>query len=228
MPESPSSEPSHERTYQDVLRDRGVSIYPRKKHDAVNNGRDRRDFLVAAYAVITHLKPELFKHLLSTSLYSRRIEYIKHVLKISTELSLMSILAKVISFDKKQNIIIPTDIQLDDILREMQAIFEPETIRVREILPPEIVPERLSGPGTFLGRPITNVDILSILESLPIVEPEPAKEPAPAIIQHTPRREKPSFTSVTQPVSARVSESIKPKRPAPPLAPRRGDKPQHP
>lgn len=214
-------------TYSEVLRDRSVTVYPRKKHDIIKSKKDRRDFLIAAYFIITHRKPDLFRHLLWISLHSRRVEFIKVVPKISTELSLMSILGKIISFDKKRDIIIPNDIELDDLLREMQRMFEPESIRpLPEISVQEAIPERLSGPGTFLGRPITNIDVLRILESIPVVEPEPAEQPTP-VINKIPRREKPSLASVTGPVSAKISEQIKPKRPAPPQAPRRGDKPQH-
>lgn len=137
----------------------------------------------------------------------------------------MGILAKVISYDKKKTVIIPNDIELDDILREMQRTFEPDTIRVRpEPLPQEVKPEPLRGPGTLFGRPIVNEEILRILENIPTEAAiEEKEEPIIPV-----RRPKPSLSSVSEPVTKRVEKIVNfPKRPAPHQAPRRGDKPQH-
>lgn len=147
----------------------------------------------------------------------------------------MGIFKKIISFDYGDDVLALTDDELLKILREMQALFEPETIqKITRPLPPAITTDspqavEKNGSRLFLGKPITNTFILAVLDSLPVQappEPEPIPIPEAKIVAPSPKPA--SVSSVVQPVAAKVHHALQQtRRPVLPPAPRRGEKPQH-
>lgn len=147
----------------------------------------------------------------------------------------MGIFKKIISFDYGSDVLALTDDELLKILREMQALFEPETIQkiTRPSLPPEITtnpPQAVEKNGSrlFLGKPITNTFILAVLDNLPVQAP-PEPEPIPETKIVAPSPMPVPVSSVAQPVAAKVHHALQQtRRPVLPPAPRRGEKPQQP
>lgn len=53
MPEKTSITPTPEPSLADIIGERTTRNYPQKHSDAIENTTNRRDFLVAAYMIIT-------------------------------------------------------------------------------------------------------------------------------------------------------------------------------
>lgn len=57
MPDKSPTTSTPDRSLGDIIRERRTSNYPQKHQDAIDNEVDRRNFLIAAYTIITKRDP---------------------------------------------------------------------------------------------------------------------------------------------------------------------------
>lgn len=57
MPDKSPTTSTPDRSLGDIIRERITSNYPQKHQDTINNEVDRRNFLIAAYTIITKRDP---------------------------------------------------------------------------------------------------------------------------------------------------------------------------
>lgn len=108
---SPSEGQASERTIDDIRRERG-EYFPQKHRHDIRTPKDRRDFLIAAYAMITHRKTDTFHKLLYAGRHTIRMQMIHLIKGAGGQLGLLGIIKKILSYDAGMDIAVPNDAEL--------------------------------------------------------------------------------------------------------------------